>query len=162
MAKNTASDGLTDQQRRFVEGLLLGKSIAEAARFADCSRRAATYWMRDPEHPVRLVYEQRRATIVTSFEARISRLHDLTMRALEDLLSKETPPVIRVAACKLIYESTLAEHSELRQPKSTRYLLGAEADAHYNDDMQWRSIDVRLYDAKGKERLEDIVGDDVE
>jgi hypothetical protein len=42
------NDGFSRKQERFLQGLLLGKSIVESAKFAEISEPTATRWMRDP------------------------------------------------------------------------------------------------------------------
>lgn len=43
-----ANDGLSRKQERFLQGLLLGKSIVDAAKFADISEPTATRWLKNP------------------------------------------------------------------------------------------------------------------
>lgn len=157
MAKD--NDGLTPLQHAFIDALLTGKNISQAARIAGCSSRAALYWLSDPDCPVKAVYEERRAALTAKFDERIAKLHDLTLNALEDLLSKKTPPFIRVQAVKMLYEAHLQEHGNVKQPGDAKELIGSEAEAYYNAKRQESMINVLLYDDKGKERIGDDIDD---
>lgn len=43
-----ADEGISRKQERFLQGLLLGKSIVDAAKFAEISEPTATRWLKNP------------------------------------------------------------------------------------------------------------------
>jgi len=93
---------LTDRQRLFIEQLLTGKNITDAADAVGISRRAATYWLHDYNHLVRLEYDRLRIMAKDAFRARIANLHNLALAALESALAEDAPPAIRFAAARFL------------------------------------------------------------
>jgi len=110
--KQAALERIDALQQQFVELLLTGKSIAEAARRLRIGRRTATYWMQE-DSLVRYAYEHERQKAATEFRERITKLHDLVLSALEDALSSETDPDVRISVAKFIYSSNLAQYGTL-------------------------------------------------
>jgi hypothetical protein len=110
--QQTALELIDDRQRRFVELLLSGKSIAEAARQLQIGRRTATYWM-EANTPVRFVYERERQKAAAEFRERLMRLHDLALKVIEETLEEGTDPALRVNVAKFIYSTNLAQYSAI-------------------------------------------------
>src|SRR5438874_4938290 len=98
---------ITPVQQQFIEALLTGKNITDAAMTAKISRRAATYWMNDAGNPVRREYEKQRLAALSHVTSRVASLHELAFKALEELLAPTAPPAVRFQVAKLIYESQL-------------------------------------------------------
>jgi len=155
VAKREGTDGLTPLQHRFVEALLTGKNVTQAALLAGCSRRAAMYWLRDADSPVRMAYESRRIASIDDFDRRMMKLHELTLKTMEDLLSPKVAPALRFQAAKLLYEAHLAEHGELKQAKASHELVNEGAHDFHDEQREWGMTDILLYDAKGQERIND-------
>lgn len=107
---------LTERQQLFIEQLLTGKNITEAANEAGISRRAATYWMHSDDHLVRLEYDRLRLVAREDFRKRVANLHNLALEALEDALAKNAPPGIRFAAAKFLYEAHLRSIADMIRP----------------------------------------------
>src|SRR5258708_4795823 len=72
---------LTPLQLRFIELLLAGKSITDAARTIGVSRRAACNWL-DPAHAVHQEYEQQRRALAYDLQERVKQVHELAMKAI--------------------------------------------------------------------------------
>ncbi|HEY4385196.1 MAG TPA: hypothetical protein VGN34_12100 [Ktedonobacteraceae bacterium] len=121
-----ALEVITERQQTFIEALLSGKSITDAALITGISRRAATYWLSNPEHIVNEEYEKQRALQLQNFRARIAGIHEATLKAIEDALSEASPPAIRFQAAKLIYEKHLERYGNVRMPSSALDLAKAE------------------------------------
>lgn len=144
--KSTDETGLvmiTDAQQNFIQSLLSGKSIQEAAILAGVSRRAATYWMMN-NNPVRLEYEKQRLAIKEQFYSRIASLHEQALKAMEDSLSPDTPPAIRFNAAKFLYEAHLQHFSNVAWPGDSEKLVKAELKAgrekSYDSDASYLSF----------------------
>jgi hypothetical protein len=97
-------------QQKFVELLLTGRNISDAALEAGISRRMATYWMQ-PGHFCRFAYEHERVKLHDAFMARIVKLHDMTLKALEDALSEGAPPQLRYATARYLFGLHLAQYA---------------------------------------------------
>ena len=145
---------LTPIQLRFIEYLLAGKNLSEAALLAGVSRRAACYWMNDTESVVHCEYERLRQAQQQEFQARVTGLHDLAFKALEDSL-KSPVPGIKFAAAKLIYEAKLQERCETPAAHSSLELVRDFTRGYYDEQYQWRVLGPALYDTKNKERILD-------
>ncbi len=113
---------ITELQQRFIEALLTGKNISDAATMVGISRRAATYWLL-PGTPIRLEYEKQRIAYKQEFYSRIANLHTLTLKALEDSLSSEAPPMVRFQAAKYLYEAHLQHFCNARIPAEASELV---------------------------------------
>jgi hypothetical protein len=136
---------LTERQQLFVEQLLTGKTITEAANEVGISRRAATYWLHSDDHLVRLEYDRLRLMAKDAFRQRIANLHDLALKALEDVLAEDAPPGIRFAAAKFLYEAHLRDVGGMNTPYEPEKLVKQEVhevkekayleqfDGHYMD-----------------------------
>lgn len=98
---------ITPQQQTFIEALLAGKSISEAALVAGVSRRSATYWLHDGEHPVTVEYEKQATLHRQQFYDRVANIQSLALKAIEDALSEEAPPALRLKTAMFIFESQL-------------------------------------------------------
>ncbi len=131
-AKSKQSDtelwAITENQQRFIEGLLSGKSISDAALLAGLSRRTVTYWLADPEHPVTLEYEKQRILARQQFYERVAHLHELAFKAMEDALSEAAPPGIRFQAAKFLYEKHLEPLCGVRAPDRAQQLVERESN----------------------------------
>jgi hypothetical protein len=119
MARKKATGGqvleaITPAQQTFIEALLAGKSIKQAAMLAGVSRRTATYWLSETDHPVALEYEKQRAYRRQELSNRVANIYELAFKAIEDALSPEAPPGIRWQAAKLIYEKHLEQLCQIR------------------------------------------------
>ncbi len=146
MSATDEQPDITAQQQRFIEVLLSGTSITEAARVVGVSRRTATYWMAQDGNPTRKEYERQATERALAFTTRIEKLHDLAISALEDMMSKKAPPWQRFQAAKLIYERHLAEHGDKRAPLPVHDLV-ADSFAARPSSVEWLTTDER-----GKER----------
>jgi len=136
---------LTERQQLFIEQLLTGKNITEAANEVGISRRAATYWLHSDDHLVRLEYDRLRLVAKDAFRQRIANLHNLALEALEDALAKNAPPAIRFAAAKFLYEAHLQSIADMIRPYGPDELVRQEVnevkekayleqfDGHYMD-----------------------------
>ena len=107
---NTAKDDLdgvlarlSDQQRRFAEGICIGMSGVEAARYAGSQAKdnnglavAASRWRRRPD--IRRAIELLRAQ--HAIEA--DDIWDLTVKALRELITDKFNPNARAKACELM------------------------------------------------------------
>lgn len=148
-------DPITPVQQSFIELLLTGKTIAESALLAGVSRRAATYWLHDTEHPVRREYELQRARQRQELSRRVSNIHGLALTALEDLLSPDAPVGIRFQTFKLLYENHLKESLNLSLPVQPAVLVEEETQQYFNSADPQKVNGVYLYDDQGRERLQD-------
>jgi hypothetical protein len=131
-AKSKQSDdtevwAITENQQRFIEGLLAGKSISDAALLAGMSRRTVTYWLADPEHPVTVEYEKQRILARQQFNERVARLHELAFKAMEDSLSEAAPPALRFQAAKFLIEIHLEHYCRVSTPERAQELVEREA-----------------------------------
>src|SRR5258708_1876397 len=74
--------GLSPIQEQFIQALLTGKSITDAAQLLKIGRRTATLWMKD-NHPVRLEYEHVKREQSVSIRAGIQEMHTMALDALK-------------------------------------------------------------------------------
>jgi hypothetical protein len=123
-----ALEGITPRQQTFIELLLSGKSISDAALEAGISRRTATYWLANPEHSVTIEYEMQRIVQRQRFQARVAALHEKALAAMEASLDAEAPPAIRFQAAKFLYEQHLASHFNMQPPGRPQELVEKETD----------------------------------
>lgn len=121
-----ALEPITEKQQVFIEALLSGKSITDAALITGISRRTATYWLADPTHPINIEYEKQRALQLQNFHERIAGIHEAALQAIEDALGKASPPAIRFQAAKMIYEKHLERYGSVRIPDSALGLVKSE------------------------------------
>jgi hypothetical protein len=133
MPRNTplqekALEPITEKQQSFIEALLSGKTISEAALIAGISRRTATYWLADPQHPVTLEYEKQRILARQQFYRRVASLHEKALKAMEDALSEAAPPAIRFQAAKFLYEKHLEHLCGVRAPERAQQLVERESN----------------------------------
>jgi hypothetical protein len=146
---------ITPKQQDFVERLLSGQTISEAARSCGLSRRVVTYWLGDKTHPVRIEYEKQLLAAQDGLRSRVANLHQLAFLALEDLLSAQMPPWVRFATARLIYESHLQQLCEPRAPKQSADLIITDAQQSFlNGEQEARSM-IYLYDTKNRKRVLD-------
>src|SRR6266567_4330920 len=115
--ESTALEAITDTQQTFIQALLSGKNITEAALVASVSRRTATYWMMHNNNPVRIEYEKQRLALRQEFYNRVATLHELALKALEDSLSPDAPPAIRFQAARFLYEAHLQAYFGAARPR---------------------------------------------
>jgi len=113
MRPKSASNGqrVTPRQALFVAGLALGKSRAEAARFASVSERTGRRWALLPVVRAELRSAQAemmaRAAHLAASEAAES------VRALADVRDDDEAPVsVRVMACRALLENCRALHED--------------------------------------------------
>jgi hypothetical protein len=133
----TALEPITEKQQSFIEALLSGKNISDAALLAGISRRTATYWLADPENPVCMEYEKQRIMARQEFYGRVAGLHEKALKAMEDALSEEAPPTIRFQAAKFLYEKHLAQLCGVRDPVRAQELIERESNlAHEREYFQ--------------------------
>jgi phage terminase small subunit len=123
-----ALEPITEKQQSFIEALLTGKNISEAALIAGISRRTATYWLADPEHPVCVEYEKQRITARQEFYSRVASLYEKALKAMEDALSEAAPPAIRFQAAKFLYEKHLEQLCGVRAPDRAQQLVEIESN----------------------------------
>lgn len=114
---------ITPLQQTFIEALLSGKTIKEAATLSGVSRRTATYWLSDGNHPVTIEYEKQLAYRRQELTGRMATIYDLALKAIEDALSPEAPPGIRWQAAKLIYEKHVEPMCQTRPAQPSVTLL---------------------------------------
>jgi hypothetical protein len=126
---------IAPNQQSLIEGLLSGKSISQAALAASISRRTATYWLADPEHPVYIEYEKQRIQQRQEFYGRIAALHDLALKAMEDALSPVAPPGIRFQAAKFLYEKHLQHLCGVQVPSSPHSLVNEQTRSVPDNDL---------------------------
>lgn len=129
--KNTTTeikvlDPITPQQQTFIEALLQGKNISEAAIIAGISRRTASYWLNDPEHQVYLEYEKQRLAQQQDFNSRIAGIHEAALQAIEASLSEEAPLPLRLKAAQFIYQMHLQQVSNVSQARRPFDLIKTE------------------------------------
>ena len=141
---------LTPLQLRFIELLLAGKSITDAARTIGVSRRAACNWL-DPAHAVHQEYEQQRRALAYDLQERVKQVHELAMKALKDFLISTKRPDLRFQAMKLVYESHLRDELTRPEPASSEHLVRDELDRQINPS----AIAIYLYDDRGRPRIHD-------
>lgn len=127
-SESTELWAITENQQQFIEGLLAGKSISDAALLAGLSRRTVTYWLADPEHPVTLEYEKQRILARQQFYERVAGLHEKALKAMEDALAEKAPPAIRFQAAKFIYEKHLDQLCGVRSPDRAQQLVERESN----------------------------------
>src|SRR5260370_4260693 len=113
---------LTPLQLRFIELLLAGKNVTDAARTVGVSRRAACNWL-DPAHAVHQEYERQRRALAYALQERVRLVHELAIKALKDFLISTKRPDLRFQAMKLVYESHLPEELTIPHPPSTDPLV---------------------------------------
>lgn len=151
--KNQVLEPITPQQQSFIEALLSGKSITDAALTAKLSRRTATYWMNAAHNPVRMEYEKQRLVALATVTSRVATLHGLAFKALEDLLAASSPPAVRFQAAKLIYEAHLQEFCKPTPPQSTVELVEKEVTHLYEENKLIGFNRIQMFDNEGRERL---------
>lgn len=144
---------ITPIQQRFIEALLTGKNITEAALVSGVSRRAACYWLDDEKHPVRVEYDKQCIVMREEFQRRIASIHNLALKALEDLLAPSTPPFIRIQAVKMIYEAHLLPHGNIVWPGAPGEIVHHELEQVFDPLSPGRRNGMYLYDDRGQERL---------
>lgn len=98
---------VTPVQQTFIELLLSGRSISDAALQAGISRRTATYWLHDPSSPVTIEYQKQASLKRDTFYQRMANLQGLALQAIEDALSADSPPHVRLKVATFIYEQQL-------------------------------------------------------
>ncbi len=135
---------LKDLQQRFVELLLTGKSITEAARALRIGRRTATYWMAQDTF-VRYAYERERQRAATEFRERIAKLNDLTLTALEDALSPDANPDVRLSVAKFLYSSNLEQFGTLAPLADAERLVDKVIADATDDRLFGKRNDVQIY-----------------
>ncbi len=141
---------LTPLQLRFIELLLAGKNVTDAARTVGVSRRAACNWL-DPAHAVHQEYERQRRALAYALQERVRLVHELAMKALKDFLISTKRPDLRFQAMKLVYESHLREELTRPEPASSEQLVSDELQRQLNPS----AIAIYLYDEKGRPRIHD-------
>jgi hypothetical protein len=144
---------ITPQQQQFIEALLTGKSITEAAKVADVSRRAATYWMNSSSHPVRVEYDKQRTNALAGVSARVASLHELAFSVLETLLMQTEYPEVRFKVAKLLYETQLEPYCRPKPPLSSVDLVADVVDEIRKENHKIGESRVRLFDDHGREWL---------
>src|SRR5258708_14831416 len=132
---------LTPLQLRFIELLLAGKNVTDAARTVGVSRRAACNWL-DPAHAVHQEYEQQRRALAYALQERVKQVHELAMKALKEFLISTKRPDLRLQAMKLVYESHLRDELTRPEPASSEHLVRDEVDRQINPS----AIPTYLYD----------------
>jgi len=145
-----ADQELTPLQLRFIELLLAGKNVTDAARTVGVSRRAACNWL-DPAHAVHQEYERQRRALAYALAERVKEVHALAMKALKDFLSSTKRPDLRFAALKLVYESHLREELTRQEPASSEQLVRDELDRQIHPS----AVTIYLYDDRGRPRITD-------
>src|SRR5258707_184614 len=108
--KQALLEAVDTLQQRFVELLLAGHSITEAARRLRIGRRTATYWMKE-DSLVRYAYEHERLRLADEFRARVAKLHDLAMQTLEAALSPDAPLDVRLPIARFLYSAHLSQYA---------------------------------------------------
>lgn len=144
---------ITPIQQRFIEALLTGKNITEAALVSGVSRRAACYWLDNEKHPVRREYDKQRVAMRDEFQRRIATIHNLAFNALEDLLAPSTPPFIRVQALGMVYKPHLQPHADIVWPGAPAEIVRHEIEQLIDPLSPGRRNGIYLYDDRGRERL---------
>jgi hypothetical protein len=139
--KQTELEAVNACQERFVELILSGKSIAEAARLLRISRRTATYWMQE-DSLVRFAYEHERLKLAQAFRERLTKLQDMALKALEDALDEAADPALRSTVARFIYNANVAHYS-LMPLKSADIMVDEmlDAAASARSKAMFRSID---------------------
>jgi len=145
--KQKALERIEAVQQQFVELLLTGKSIAEAARALHIGRRTATYWMQE-DTLVRYAYEHERQKAATQFRERITKLHDLVLSALEDALAAEADQDVRISVAKFLYSSNLEQFGTLAPLADAERLVEVVLSDAETDALFMKNNDVRLYRVK--------------
>lgn len=147
MARKTSQEvvtvplqSVTPIQQTFIEHLLQGKSISDAALSTGISRRTATYWLHDQEHAVTIEYEKQVMQLYQAHHERMENLHNLALKAVEDALSEEAPGDLRLKAARFIIENRIGRASlpstpfdlveSMTKSMSARYHLDTY-DAHH-------------------------------
>lgn len=146
---------ITPRQQVLVEELLAGSNITVSARVAGVSRRAALYWLHDKKHPVRIEYEKQRSLMLSTFRQRVVALHEAAFKALEDLLLPTSPPHVRFATAKMIYESQLQGETQVVWPGEPDILLESELRGMFDPCAPGKSNVIYLYDDQNQERIPD-------
>lgn len=143
---------ITPPQQQFIEALLMGRNITQASLLVGVSRRTGCNWM-TRDNPVRYEYDVQRAQLAQQFHTRISKLHDMALKTLEDMLSSDQPPWIRIQVAKLIYETQLKEHCQVTLPKTAGHLLQGTINNVWQDskDEDEFAIQSHMFDKAGEE-----------
>ncbi|HZT99774.1 MAG TPA: hypothetical protein VFA10_08955 [Ktedonobacteraceae bacterium] len=146
---------ITPAQQQFIEALLLGSNVSQAASLAGISRRTAYYWMNDPSNPIRKEYEKQRYLLHQEIAVRVTSIRTKALQALEDLLSPESPPFMRLGAVKMVYDSCLHDMILPQEAPSAIDLVHDSADAYHKESWDQQVNQAALYDDRGRERIVD-------
>ncbi len=102
----TQNDALTAKQRRFLELLLLGKSVTKASREAGIGRRTAYRWLRQPAF--RETLQEQEAALLAESTRRLLALQERAINEFSRLLDDPlTPAAVRLATARAILEGML-------------------------------------------------------
>lgn len=123
-ANGDALPPLSPLQISFIDHLLTGKNISQAARATGVSRRTGTRWMR-PGAPVGVEYERRRLALEDASVKRFKGLYEKSCSVLEGFLSGKNAH-FRFAAARLVFEQI---EQKRRDARSLERLQDEEAAA---------------------------------
>jgi len=137
---------ITSNQQTFIEYLLSGRNISQAALLAGISRRTATYWLADPAHRSR--WNTKSSAYSSSRNSRTgsrpgSRIcMSWPFKAMEDALAPDTPPAIRFQAAKFLYEKHLEHLCKVQGARSPQDLVEKQTKVVDERDhfQKWTSI----------------------
>ena len=144
---------LTETQRKFIDALLTGKTISEAAITAGLSRQAAFYWMADPHSDLYHEYILARMEKRQAFRDHITQLHEKAISAMEASLSADAPPAVRFAAAKFIYSAHLQSSGFMARPSEPDDLVREEIERYGAAINHRNSVAIATRDAKGQFRM---------
>lgn len=98
-----------------VEALARGECQTAAAKLAGCSATTIRRRLEDPE--IRNQIERFRETMLNSAAGQLGAILSKAVSTLEGLLTKSTPPAVRLAAAKSVVELTIRTREVLSWEK---------------------------------------------
>jgi hypothetical protein len=98
---------ITPLQQTYIEHLLSGKNITEAALASGISQRTAARWLA-LGHPVHVEYEKQRLQVLAEFRSRMSTLTGMAIDTLQAALSSEVDLKTRIDVAKFLYTQQLS------------------------------------------------------
>lgn len=108
MSKNSTE--LTLEQEQLIQHLTTGKSYEEASKLLGISSRTAKRWMDLPH--VQEAYQSVRQAMSAYVRDQIKALSTKAIKALEDSLTLEEAPTVRLKAAQLVLDRVAPEEAK--------------------------------------------------
>jgi hypothetical protein len=143
---------LSENEKKFIELLLAGMTISEAAITTGIRRSVAFFWMASPHCQIYQEYVVARIAKEQASRDRMTQLREKALSSIEASLSEEAPPAVRFAAAKFLYESQSSGFRE--RSLSPERLVRDEIERYREAINHHNSTVVAMYDEKGLRRMD--------